>query len=560
MLYFFNLILKSLLFFSFLGGFFVRASKSEHPLVVVVPSYNNAQWYQKNLDSIFMQQYEHYRVIYIDDCSPDGTYELVKRYVSECQYKDRITLLKNKERRGALANHFKAVHMCENHEIIVTLDGDDWFAHERVLDRVNEAYNDSDVWLTYGQHEIYPTNERGKCRKMRKAVITHNAYREYEWITSALRTFYAGLFKRIKLQDLLYEGDFFAVSGDLAFMYPMLEMAAGRISFIDEILYIYNCETPDNDFKERLIMQLHAEHVIRGMPKYEPIKSFACPNKAKTCSAEVIIFSSDNPVQLCLFIQSISSNLAGVGNITVLYQSHPTSLKLRRTGGQKYDTGYHYCSEQFPQINFIACVDSNLKKNVIDILKTTSSQYVMFARDDMVVKDIITIDRCIRYMEQTQAYGFYLALGKNIVWSDTFIRPQEQPYLVELEDNVFAWQVKDGEGDWCNYNNLFCTIYRKSAVYQQLQSLNITSFAQLERQWEKVPIDGNSVCLCFENSKVVGINLCRDSIQSRELDILKRVGLSKQFDNVHRGITNNESIYIEPTRAFIYSLFFPVRV
>ncbi len=217
---------------------FFASGSDERPLVIVIPSYNNAKYYQKNLDSVFKQKYENYRVIYIDDCSPDGTYDLVKQYITEHVQEDRMLLFKNKERRGALTNHYKAVHLCADHEIVIQLDGDDWFAHEHVLARINKAYDNPNVWLTYGQHRVYPTGERGKCRHMPEAVIKRQAYREYDWITSALRTFYAGLFKRIKLQDLLYEGDFFATSCDLAFMYPMLEMAAGRIKFIDEVLYI----------------------------------------------------------------------------------------------------------------------------------------------------------------------------------------------------------------------------------------------------------------------------------------------------------------------------------
>ena len=53
------------------------------PLAVVIPSYNNAQWYKLTLDSIFSQKYENFRVVYIDDASPDGTGDLVEQYIHE---------------------------------------------------------------------------------------------------------------------------------------------------------------------------------------------------------------------------------------------------------------------------------------------------------------------------------------------------------------------------------------------------------------------------------------------------------------------------------------------
>jgi len=46
-------------------------------LVVVIPSFNNARWCRRNLESVLDQAYPLYRVIYIDDASTDGTPDLV---------------------------------------------------------------------------------------------------------------------------------------------------------------------------------------------------------------------------------------------------------------------------------------------------------------------------------------------------------------------------------------------------------------------------------------------------------------------------------------------------
>ena len=55
-----------------------RQIKKNINFVIVIPSYNNAQWYKRNLDSVFAQTYKNFSVIYLDDCSPDGTGQLVK--------------------------------------------------------------------------------------------------------------------------------------------------------------------------------------------------------------------------------------------------------------------------------------------------------------------------------------------------------------------------------------------------------------------------------------------------------------------------------------------------
>ena len=113
---------------------------TELHFTVIIPSYNNSKWYKKNLDSIFMQKYENYHIIYIDDASPDGTGNLVEEYVKERGQSHKITIIKNKERCYSLANIYKAVYMCDDTDIIASCDGDDWWYSDRVLETLNKVY------------------------------------------------------------------------------------------------------------------------------------------------------------------------------------------------------------------------------------------------------------------------------------------------------------------------------------------------------------------------------------------------------------------------------------
>ena len=136
---------------------------------------------------------------------------------------------------------------------MVILDGDDFFAHDRVLARVNEVYSDPDVWLTYGQFRIWPGGQRGWCQPFPKNVVQQNAFRGHTHNPSHLRTYYAGLFKQIKKEDLMYEGNFFQMSPDNAAMFPMIEMAHDHWRCIDEVLLLWNSE---NNLKKVLVLVL----------------------------------------------------------------------------------------------------------------------------------------------------------------------------------------------------------------------------------------------------------------------------------------------------------------
>ena len=85
--------------------------------VIVVTSYNNAEWCTYNLGSIFEQQYDNYRVIYVDDCSDDGNAQLVEQFIAECGQKNRCTIIKNRTRKRALANFYYALQLCDDDEM-----------------------------------------------------------------------------------------------------------------------------------------------------------------------------------------------------------------------------------------------------------------------------------------------------------------------------------------------------------------------------------------------------------------------------------------------------------
>lgn len=235
--------------------------------VIVIPSYKNEEWAEKNIISSLNQNYPYFRIMFTDDCSPDSTFEIVSRAVESHPNKSRVTLVKNSERKGALENLYNMIHSCDDDEIILTLDGDDWFPDDEVLNKLSKHYND-DIWMTYGQYQNFPDGGRGIAQRIPDNIIQASAFRRYTWCSSHLRTFYAWLFKQIKKEDFLYEGKFMAMTWDSAMMFPMLEMSGHRSRYIPDTLYIYNLSNPINDHKVNQRLQQSLDRLVRSKPKY----------------------------------------------------------------------------------------------------------------------------------------------------------------------------------------------------------------------------------------------------------------------------------------------------
>ena len=243
-------------------------------IIVVVPSYNNSRWFERNIASIVSQDYNNFYVMYTDDCSTDNTGNLVEQYINKIGQQEKFKLIKNTERKGAMYNLYNMIHACNDDDIVVTLDGDDWFAHNAVLTRIAKEYNDSNVWFTWGSYQDYPQGSRGCSKPIPRQVIETCSYRRYNWCTSHLRTFKAKLFKHIKKEDFFDpNGKWLDMAWDLSFYIPFVEMAGNHGRYIHDILYIYNNENPIQDYKKDINRQASMDRYIRTKPKYPKLES-----------------------------------------------------------------------------------------------------------------------------------------------------------------------------------------------------------------------------------------------------------------------------------------------
>jgi hypothetical protein len=65
---------------------------------------------------------------------------------------------------------------------------------------------------------------------------------------SHLRSFKVSLYNQIKEEDLKDQfGSWFTSTYDEVILLPILEMACGRIAFVDEYFYLYNFGIGSND-------------------------------------------------------------------------------------------------------------------------------------------------------------------------------------------------------------------------------------------------------------------------------------------------------------------------
>jgi len=243
----------------------------QNKFVVIIPFYNVSKTIKKTFNSVAIQDYDNYEAYFIDDMSTDNSNHVLSNLIRN---HSKINLISNVEKKYSLKNIYDTVHnKTSDNDIIVILDGDDFFYGKSVFSILNERYNKFGCWLTYGSYINLSTKTRGKfSSKTPQHIIDSNSFREYKWSTSHLRTFKSFLFKSIKQHSLINEqGNFYSITGDLAIMFPMLEMAGNNSLYINELLYVWNDTNVLNDHKKNNKLQLEVEKKLRRSAKYEKL-------------------------------------------------------------------------------------------------------------------------------------------------------------------------------------------------------------------------------------------------------------------------------------------------
>lgn len=240
---------------------------------VVSPTYNAEKWIHLCIRSLKAQSYKNFECYIVDDFSTDNTRAVIEKEISGLKNFHLLIPETKGYPLGSLNFALENANISDE-DIVAIVDGDDWLHSEKSLEIIKNTYDNTGCYITHGSYVEYPSKKRGKfSKKIPQHIIENKLYRQSEWMTSHMRTFKYKLWNNIDKQDLKNEdGCFYKKAGDLAPTFCMLELAGDKISFIEDILYVYNRSNPLNEDKVNHMEQLLAEKKIRSSKVYETLK------------------------------------------------------------------------------------------------------------------------------------------------------------------------------------------------------------------------------------------------------------------------------------------------
>jgi glycosyltransferase involved in cell wall biosynthesis len=209
------------------------------PLVDVnIAVYNHAPYLRQTLDSVVSQQTTFpYRILVGDDCSTDGSTEILKEY--ESKYPDRIKVIYQPKNLGLNAEERNGIILLKNStaKYIALLDGDDYWSDPHKLQRqVDFLEANPDFSICF--HRVYDLEE-GKDLTLSK-LNTGESPQDYtinDLASSSVMMHTLSVVFRNGFINGLPEG--FAQSPVGDYTMHMLNAAHGKIHYLPEPMGVY---------------------------------------------------------------------------------------------------------------------------------------------------------------------------------------------------------------------------------------------------------------------------------------------------------------------------------
>lgn len=130
--------------------------KNQDALVsIAIITYNQKEYLKECIESVLAQDYSNIEIVVGDDCSTDGTQELLREYARE--YPDKFILMLSEINKGITGNS-NAVHFACTGKYIAWMGGDDLMLPGKISQQVDFMENNSDCAICYHDLDVFDNN------------------------------------------------------------------------------------------------------------------------------------------------------------------------------------------------------------------------------------------------------------------------------------------------------------------------------------------------------------------------------------------------------------------
>lgn len=204
---------------------------------ILVPVYNVERHIAKCCHSLFGQTYDNIEYVFVDDCTPDKSIEVVRRVLGQYpSRKDAVKIYRNERNSGLAVTRSVALSKATG-VFVMHVDSDDWITPDAVEKAVRVATEQRSDYVCFGCSMVYP-------RKIRNCP--HPLFEDKRSYVQAVlaRRIIVSIWGKLVKRSLYGKQDFWWTPGlnfgeDYSVL-ARLAYNAERPAFIPDCLYAYS--------------------------------------------------------------------------------------------------------------------------------------------------------------------------------------------------------------------------------------------------------------------------------------------------------------------------------
>lgn len=212
-----------------------EASVKKYDVSIIVPVYNVENFIEKCATSLMKQDYERIEFIFVNDCTPDKSMEILQQTLNKYpNRKDDVKIIKNQQNSGSSITRQNGLNIASG-EYVLFIDSDDWIEPDMVSKMYKKAKDNNadivccDMVLHYKNRQVYKKNNHKKIKKgyeLKDLVVGH-----------ILPSMPNKLIKKELFNDVIFPKFQF---GEDSYIMTQLFYFAKNITYISEPLFHYN--------------------------------------------------------------------------------------------------------------------------------------------------------------------------------------------------------------------------------------------------------------------------------------------------------------------------------
>lgn len=220
----------------------------------VIPNYNYERYLDERIDSILYQSYPVSEIIILDDCSSDGSEQLILRRIEENNTGIPIRYVPNEKNSGSVFAQWQKAFDQAGGDYVWIAEADD-SCNERFLETVMQGFDDEEVVLSYCESLTMDENDALLMGDLRVWIDIFNCGRwnenyvrsgadevaEVMCINNTIANVSSAVIKRDDYSKVLEDARSYKLAGDWYTYMNILKR--GKIAYFKESLNYHRMQT-----------------------------------------------------------------------------------------------------------------------------------------------------------------------------------------------------------------------------------------------------------------------------------------------------------------------------